>query len=64
MNSRSHSRDNVFGTFFPFFSQALYKNLLRQCEKLPADASKFYRQSVRKEFDQHRDEVHVNLTFS
>ena len=37
--------------------QGLYKSLLRNCEKLPSDASKFYKRSVRKEFDQHRDEV-------
>lgn len=37
--------------------KGLYKSLLRNCEKLPSDASKFYKRSVRKEFDQHRDEV-------
>ena len=39
--------------------QGLYKSLLRNCEKLPSDASKFYKRSVRKEFDQHRDEVNI-----
>ena len=40
--------------------QGLYKSLLRNCEKLPSDASKFYKRSVRKEFDQHRDEVNIS----
>jgi len=35
----------------------LYKVLLRKCDLLPKDAGKFYKQSVRKEFDQHRDEL-------
>ena len=39
--------------------QGLYKSLLRNCERLPPDASKFYKRSVRKEFDQHRDEVNI-----
>jgi len=34
----------------------LYKDLLRKCDLLPKDAAKFYKSSVRKEFDQHRDE--------
>jgi len=37
--------------------KGLYKTLLRKCDKLPKDAGKFYKQSVRKEFDQHRDEL-------
>jgi len=36
--------------------KGLYKTLLRKCDQLPKDAGKFYKQSVRKEFDQHRDE--------
>jgi len=36
--------------------KSLYKVLLRTCDQLPANAGKFYKQSVRKEFDQHRDE--------
>lgn len=37
--------------------KALFKNLLRTCEKLPPEACQFYKKSVRKEFEQHRDEV-------
>lgn len=37
--------------------KALYKDLLRKCDLLPESAGKFYKQSVRKEFEQHRDEL-------
>lgn len=36
--------------------RGLYKVLFRTCDKLPKDAAKFYKQAVRKEYDQHRDE--------
>jgi len=36
--------------------KGLYKDLLRKCDLLPKSAGKFYKQSVRKEFEQHRDE--------
>jgi len=38
-------------------SKALYKVLLKKCQLLPKDAATFYKASVRKEFDQHRDEL-------
>jgi len=41
----------------PTSSLGLYKYLMRKCNLLPKDASKFYKQSVKKEFDQHRDEI-------
>jgi len=41
----------------PSAPKELYKVLLRKCDLLPKDAGKFYKQSVRKEFDQHRDEL-------
>ncbi|KAJ0180553.1 hypothetical protein K1T71_003957 [Dendrolimus kikuchii] len=34
----------------------LYKHLLRECEKLPPDASKFYKFSVKQSFKQHKFE--------
>jgi len=34
----------------------LYKFLLRSCSVLPPDAAKFYRSSIRKEYEQHREE--------
>jgi len=37
--------------------KALYKHLLRVCEKLPKDSIGFYKASVKREFDTHRDEV-------
>lgn len=36
--------------------KGLYKSLLRKCDKLPKEAGGFYKKSVRKEFEQHRDE--------
>jgi len=41
----------------PSTPKELYKVLLRKCDLLPKDAGKFYKQSVRKEFDQHQDEL-------
>jgi len=38
-------------------SKGLYKDLLRKCDLLPKDAAAFYKSTVRKEFDQHRDET-------
>jgi len=37
-------------------TKALYKYLIRQTELLPADAKKFYRASIRREYEQHQDE--------
>lgn len=34
----------------------LYKYLLRQCNNLPPDASKFYRHSIKQSFKQHIQE--------
>jgi len=37
-------------------TRALYKYLMRQTEKLPADAKVFYRSSIRREYQQHEEE--------
>lgn len=36
--------------------KALYKYLLRSCEKLPQNAVKHYKTNVKREFDTHRGE--------
>ena len=38
-------------------SRALYKHLLREIRKLPADARPHYKHHVRQSFNQHRDET-------
>jgi len=47
---------SLLQSFKPSGPKNLYKWLLRSCSALPPDAAKFYRQSVRKEFEQHREE--------
>lgn len=42
--------------FKPSSPQGLYKYLIRSCNKLPHDASKYYKESVRKEYEQHCEE--------
>lgn len=37
-------------------TRALFKYLMRQTEKLPADAKLFYRGSIRREYRQHEEE--------
>jgi len=36
-------------------TKALYKYLIRQTERLPADAKTFYRSSIRREYEQHQE---------
>lgn len=38
-------------------TRALYKYLMRQTEKLPSDAKKFYKTSIRHGYEQHVDET-------
>jgi len=40
----------------PTNPKALYKHLLKVCASLPAPEDKFYKRSVRKEYEQHWDE--------
>ncbi|CAH4029617.1 unnamed protein product [Pieris brassicae] len=37
-------------------SLQLYKHLLRQCEKLPPDACKYYKFAVKQSYKQHKTE--------
>lgn len=37
-------------------SLQLYKYLLRQCEKLPPDAGKYYKFAIKQSYKQHRVE--------
>jgi len=37
-------------------TRALYKYLLRETEKLPSNAKIFYRNSIKREYDQHKEE--------
>eukprot|EP00091_Calanus_sinicus_P014157 TRINITY_DN31548_c0_g1_i1.p1 TRINITY_DN31548_c0_g1~~TRINITY_DN31548_c0_g1_i1.p1 ORF type:complete len:160 (-),score=36.08 TRINITY_DN31548_c0_g1_i1:223-702(-) len=46
----------LYNSFKPTNPKSLYKFLLRSCSVLPPDAAKFYRVSVRKEYEQHREE--------
>jgi len=46
----------VLQSFKPPNPKALYKHLLGQCRLLPSPQDKFYKSSVRKEFEQHWDE--------
>ncbi|KDR16844.1 hypothetical protein L798_09366 [Zootermopsis nevadensis] len=34
-------------------AKGLYKYLLRECQKLPKDASEFYKHTVKQSFKQH-----------
>jgi len=38
-------------------TRSLYKFLVRETQKLPKDASKFYRESIRHGYEQHSDEL-------
>lgn len=41
----------------PSDPKALYKYLLKACQTLPTVEAKFYRRSVKKEYEQHWDET-------